>query len=464
MAGTAVRFANPYQNYSASTIFDVDQATKTLKPFASGNAYTEAGYQFGQERLVNDPNEFAGYAIGPIINDRAAGLASVKNELNNFQNDTFNQTEAAPKRASATLAERIDSETNSLNDALAEFKTLSDQYKSLSSPNYEAAYNAKRLEAGIPGIENDYLNVRKDRRELPYTERAASGNAGVMTERQLNEQTYQKDIPLEAREANLLDRLKLAENFVNNSLKFKEMDANTARESLANAINLVSQAVNMSRSGLSDLRAERDADRTRSDAAMEFAMTNNINTPAFVIGTQAYDSRTLDPISLEQYQKLTGQQVGLKESETNFGPALLTRIEGGKQEEKALVMDLMAKYPDAGIASSDSFVVASSKLKNSRIYQEATRIPASRSSGGSAGTSAPTSTSKAKVREWILANKQANPDVAYYDLWGMLVDDMVDEGLNPSNYDDVFWEILHPDGTDGYKREQAKKTSSGRTR
>jgi hypothetical protein len=56
------------------------------------------------------------------------------------------------------------------------------------------------------------------------------------------------------------------------------------------------------------------------------------------------------------------------------------------------------------------------------------------------------------IRDWIYANKVANPNLAYYDLWGQLVDDLKAQGLNPSNYDKIFWEILHPEGLAGYKK------------
>lgn len=41
----------------------------------------------------------------------------------------------------------------------------------------------------------------------------------------------------------------------------------------------------------------------------------------------------------------------------------------------ASMLDLMSKYPDAGISFSDSLATAQSKLKNSRIYQEQVRPP-----------------------------------------------------------------------------------------
>jgi len=67
------------------------------------------------------------------------------------------------------------------------------------------------------------------------------------------------------------------------------------------------------------------------------------------------------------------------------------------------------------------------------------------------------------VRNWILENKRANPDIPYYDLWGVLAEDMASQGLNPSNYDKLFWEILHPEGLAGYDKYVKASGSSGLT-
>ena len=68
------------------------------------------------------------------------------------------------------------------------------------------------------------------------------------------------------------------------------------------------------------------------------------------------------------------------------------------------------------------------------------------------GYGTPDSLTTGQVKEWIYKNKQANPDVPYYELWGQLSDELKAQGLNPSNYDKEFWEILHPEGLEGYNK------------
>jgi hypothetical protein len=69
----------------------------------------------------------------------------------------------------------------------------------------------------------------------------------------------------------------------------------------------------------------------------------------------------------------------------------------------------------------------------------------------------PLSSTDSAVRSWILEKKRANPNIPYHDLWGQLSDDLKRQGLNPSNYDKIFWEMLHPEGLEGYKKYVSDK-------
>jgi hypothetical protein len=51
------------------------------------------------------------------------------------------------------------------------------------------------------------------------------------------------------------------------------------------------------------------------------------------------------------------------------------QINAGNNDEKALVLDMAAKYVDAGISSTDSLATAQSKIQNSRIYKDQVRGP-----------------------------------------------------------------------------------------
>lgn len=87
-------------------------------------------------------------------------------------------------------------------------------------------------------------------------------------------------------------------------------------------------------------------------------------------------------------------------------------------------------------------------------YQNADANRKVRASGGSSSSSStPKSTTDASVRKYIEANRKANPDTPWYDLWGELADDIkTNLEVNPNNYDNLFWELLHPEGSAGYDK------------
>lgn len=366
----AVRFNTSYQGYDPSTIFEVDQATKKLNPYGSGGAYTGRGNTFGQERLVTNLGEFAGYGVGDIINvtPRAQALDAIKGELNNFQNETFAE-ESAPKRQSSTLAEKIAQEDQNISDALAEFNTLKTRLTSLQSPNYQQEYTKLRDEAGIPQLENDFANTQQNIRELPYVNRQQFGNAGVATEGQLSADTAQKGIPLEIQEANLINRLKLASDFVTNSIKFKELDANSAREAMTTAINLAMDSINISRGRMGDLFDQEEKIEQRAD---KFRQTFNVTSRFYKFPGSAtvYDAETLEPLDYNEYKKRGG--VGAPGLEYTDTQEILPQT---IQEERAIVADMASKYVDAGITLNDTLASAQAKLAKSRIYADQVRGP-----------------------------------------------------------------------------------------
>lgn len=56
-----------------------------------------------------------------------------------------------------------------------------------------------------------------------------------------------------------------------------------------------------------------------------------------------------------------------------------------EKEQNGVILDLISKYPDANISFSDSLTSAQSKLKSSKIYQQATRLVGGGSSSGGGG-------------------------------------------------------------------------------
>lgn len=111
----------------------------------------------------------------------------------------------------------------------------------------------------------------------------------------------------------------------------------------------------------------------RQQAAIQFAIEKGITQPFYLVGNTAIDSGTGLPVSLADYQRATGQQVGLPEDQTDF-----SHIQHIADPQ---VQALMDKYIDAGIQPTDTLNQAKAKLGSSAIYRKETYIAPS--SGGS---------------------------------------------------------------------------------
>lgn len=184
---------------------------------------------------------------------------------------------------------------------------------------------------------------------------------------------------------------------------------------------------------------QNQTDQSRKDAALEFAINNNIQSPFFNIGGTIYRTSDLKAYSnpAEFFADGGAQDWSnvqtIEQQSKLLSPTEAARLGvpyGTTQEEAAA----LAITPNFGKSSSGS------------------------SRGSSSGTGLKsTADSSGEIKSWIIANKRANPDVPYYELWGQLADELQRQGLDPTNYDKVFWEVLHPEGLAGYQKEQEKK-------
>lgn len=262
----------------------------------SGNAYPNpndllrAVQPYAGNQIVDESNVFQVLAQGYTPRDTA--MNQIKQDLNQFQEQTFNTEPANAKRASSSIADNIASEQGNYDTYFKEYNDLKNQLKALQLPNYQQTYNDLRQSSGIPGIENDFANNQKTIRELPYVNRMNMGNAAGATEGQLNADTAQKGIPLEIQQGNLLDRLKLAQSFIDNSLKFKELDVNASRQSLADALTTTLQTIELSRTHMNDLLEQQRHHQAQQEKAQQFAYENRIGKPFYEIGGTVY--RTSD--------------------------------------------------------------------------------------------------------------------------------------------------------------------------
>lgn len=251
-------------------------------------SYINSAYQGAN---ANPDNVFGVLAGG--FTPRSQALDQIKNDLNSFQQQTFNSGDpTSTSRKSSSITDSIASEQGNYDTYFKEYNDLKTRLQALSAPNYQDSYNQLRQSSGIVGVEGDFANNQKTIRELPYVNRQNFGNGGVATEAQLQADTIQKGIPLEIQQANLLDRLKIAQSFIDNSLKFKELDTNAARQSLSDALNTTLQTIDLSRTHLNDLLAQQQVQKAQQEKAQQFAYENRIGKPFYDIGGTVY--RTSD--------------------------------------------------------------------------------------------------------------------------------------------------------------------------
>jgi hypothetical protein len=420
---------------------------------------TQVEYYNKQNNMAfENPQQLFGYAstlsqtpIGSFdqlaagFTPRAQALEQITQGLNQQQNQTFQQQQQPAQRQSSVIQQGINTENKNLTDALAEFNTLKTKMTSLQVPNYQQEYNTLRTQAGVPGIENDFANNQKNIRELPYVNRQNMGNAGVATEGQLSADTQQKGIPLEIQQANLLDRLKLAGDFVNNSLKFKEMDSNAARESLGTAIDLVMQSVNLSRQQISDYQGQQDRIEAR---AAQFTQANNITGRFYKLpgSDLVFDSQTLEALPFEEYKRRGG--IGVQGQDGGFADVQEVQPQT-IQEEHALVLDYLSTYKDAGITPNDSLSVAQSKIKNSKIYQDQVRGPVGSGGGGSASSGGLLGLTNQQIDNIspLVTQFQSSPIVQNYNTIGETINAVRSLGVTPT--DDIqriyaFAKVMDP--------------------
>lgn len=63
---------------------------------------------------------------------------------------------------------------------------------------------------------------------------------------------------------------------------------------------------------------QEQAEQAKQQAAQQFALDQQVTKPFYLLGKDAINTATGQKVSLEEYQKLTGQKVGTPESETDF--------------------------------------------------------------------------------------------------------------------------------------------------
>ncbi len=64
-----------------------------------------------------------------------------------------------------------------------------------------------------------------------------------------------------------------------------------------------------------------------------------------------------------------------------------------------------------------------------------------------------------QMSDYIKANSTTVNNNNYFDIWGQLADELKANNLNPTDFDQLFWYYLHPDGLPTYFKEKSPQTS-----
>lgn len=272
---TTVKFAQSYNGYDPATIFQVDPTTKTLSPFSSGQALTDAGFQFGQE-AAGDPNAFAGFNVGTPIQSKATQLDGVKSDLNSFQNSLFGD-QASNQRQASQIDQQISDSVAESDTESKQFAALRDSLNSQDNVSLEDEFKTLSDQQGVSGLNSDLATTKDAERNLEGDYRTVSGDAGIEPESVFQANLAQKQKPLLLKEQTLTDRLSAAQNFITQALSLKQSDQQAASDKISQAAALVGDSVNAIQNRISNLNTLRSGVQAKIDAGQNTA-TATINT------------------------------------------------------------------------------------------------------------------------------------------------------------------------------------------
>lgn len=453
-----------FSDYIASRPSQANPNVQEFYDTKTGQGFSDPSKLAGYANLIsgrndiNDQNVFGTLQQG--FTPRAQAISQITDGLNAHQDTLFNTQQNAPQRASSALTDSINSADLEYEAAIKQYKDLVTKAGSLTAPNYEEAYKELSTAQGLPQINSDLAANDKTIRELPYVNRMNSGNAGVQTEGQLGADTQQKGIPLEIQQANLIDRLKLATDFINTSLNLKEKDYGTSKEALDNAIRLVTGTIDLSRTHLTDLQGKQKdqeaaalKETERQQAAQQFAFENRITKPFYEIGGTVYRTGDRMPIhnqaeyvsmgGVGDFSDVQSVKAEVKPAEVSAGASLIDPTTG------RIISTAPARATGGGSSSGGSVTP-----RGAAATIKANTKPVTASERSTYGV--PQYVNQGEfdaVRNGIRAVIQQAGKVNEqnrWDLWGQVSDGIKELGLNPDDYDGLLWEAFHPEGLQGF--------------
>lgn len=201
---------------------------------------------------------------------------------------------------------------------------------------------------------------------------------------------------------------------------------------------------------------EKDTFEKQKKAA-DFALDYGIKTPFYQIGKTIFRSDMMEPVSLAQYQEMTGQPVGATPDDTYFGGEYVT------QPKKPLTAN------DTQLATAGGRV----KLINRITGETIADLGSSRVAGSGGSTKKP---SASVVNTYKLPSTVTADDYNFvsdtlkslrtkkdfgklteaerYQLWGDTAEELKNLGYDVGDFDGLLWETFSPQGLDGFYKNR----------
>jgi len=262
----------------ASKTYDTTSAPQGYKYM-----YDSAG---NRVQVPESPADTTNDELKRIQEKQDQAYQTVQSQLTQLQQGTFPLT--------------VDQQAQ-VNALTQQFEQLKAQQR-LTNANYEGGVT----NAGIAAGRNRYAP------EIELGNIMSTVSAGIA-----------KIADIDAKAASAIAQLR--QGFADNNYKLINASYEAASKYFSEKSNTVQQMSDNVRQQAQDAIAQhqRDVeqqryDQQRSDAAIKFAQENKVTLPFYLLGNTAIDARTGDPVDLATYQKLTGQQVGLPEDQTDF--------------------------------------------------------------------------------------------------------------------------------------------------
>ena len=334
--------------------------TPTTYSFMDGSTYDASG------KMLNAPTVVSANKATTDLNQKQSDLNTAQNALatqatnvvaNNAVNTVNNNT---PK---PVTAEDINNAVNpsqvntdlQANQAKADAlnQTFQDQIKQLQNGTFPLTPD-QLAQVNSLQAQFDQLKAQQKIANANYT--GGMTNAGINAGRNryapeidmgIIQNTVssgiQKIADIDSQAASAIAQMK--QGFADNNYKLINAAYTAASAAFADKSKTIQQMADNVRqqtqdaiTAHKDALAETAAQQARSDAAIKFAVDNNINKPFYLIGNTAIDTKTGEPVDLATYQRMTGQKVGLPESQTDFSQIqqdIITPAEAKMQQDQS---------------------------------------------------------------------------------------------------------------------------------